>query len=56
MVKEIIDKNPGILKEYALVTDSASDISREIAEKYNINIIPIYIHYDSREFKDGIDI
>ena len=56
MVKEIIDENLGILKEYALVTDSASDISKEFAEKYNINVIPIYIHYDSKEFKDGIDI
>lgn len=44
------------LKEYALVTDSASDISREFAEKYNINVIPIYIHYNGKEFKDGIDI
>ena len=44
------------LKEYALVTDSASDISREIAEKYNINVVPIYIHYNGKEFKDGVDI
>ncbi|GAI60161.1 unnamed protein product, partial [marine sediment metagenome] len=44
------------LKEYALVTDSASDISREIAEKYNISVVPIYIHYNGKEFKDGVDI
>ncbi|MCG2791558.1 MAG: DegV family protein, partial [Actinomycetia bacterium] len=44
------------LKEYVLVTDSASDISREIAEKYNINVVPIYIHYNGKEFKDGVDI
>ena len=44
------------LKEYALVTDSASDISREFIEKYNINVIPIYIHYNGKEFKDGVDI
>ncbi len=44
------------LKGYALVTDSASDISREIAEIYNINVIPIYIHYNGKEFRDGIDI
>jgi DegV family protein with EDD domain len=56
MVKEIIDENLGNLKEYALVTDSASDISREIAEKYNINVVPIYIHYNGKEFKDGVDI
>src|SRR4030043_2409990 len=51
-----MDEKLGNLKEYGLVTDSASDITKEFAEKYNINIIPIYIHYDSREFKDGIDI
>jgi len=44
------------LKEYALVTDSASDISKDLAKKYNINVIPIYIHYNGKEFKDGIDI
>jgi DegV family protein with EDD domain len=44
------------LKEFAIVTDSASDISKEVAEKYNITIIPIYIHYNGSEFKDGIDI
>ncbi len=49
-------KEPDVLKKYALVTDSASDISRELAEKYNINVIPIYIHYNGKEFKDGIDI
>ncbi len=44
------------LKEYALVTDSASDISKEFAKKYNINVVPIYIHYNGKEFKDGVDI
>jgi DegV family protein with EDD domain len=43
-------------RSFALVTDSASDISPEAAEIYNINIIPILIHYGSKEFKDGIDI
>ena len=44
------------MKEYAVVTDSASDIPKEFVEKYNINVIPIYIHYNDKEFKDGIDI
>ena len=47
---------PANLKEYAVVTDSASDIPKEFVEKYNINVIPIYIHYNDKEFKDGIDI
>jgi len=43
-------------KSFALVTDSASDIPPEIAEKYNISIVPILIHYNGKEFRDGIDI
>ena len=44
------------ISKIALVTDSASDITAEIAGEFNISIIPIYIHYDNREFRDGIDI
>ena len=44
------------LKEFAVVTDSASDISAEVATEYNISVIPIYIHYNGKEFKDGVDI
>lgn len=51
-----MDKELRNLKEYAIVTDSASDISKEVAEKYTITVIPIYIHYNGNEFKDGINI
>jgi DegV family protein with EDD domain len=51
-----MDKDLRNLKEYAIVTDSASDISKEFAEKYTITVIPIYIHYNGNEFKDGINI
>ncbi len=44
------------LKKVALVTDSASDITGDIAREFNISIIPIYIHYNGKEFKDGINI
>ena len=40
----------------ALVTDSASDITTDIAREFNISVVPIYIHYNNREFRDGIDI
>jgi len=40
----------------ALVTDSASDIDKATASGFDISIIPIYIHHNGREFKDGIDI
>lgn len=41
---------------FAIVTDSASDIPKDIAEDYNIGIVPIYIHLNGKEFRDGIDI
>lgn len=49
------EKDKG-LKEYVVVTDSASDVPEEYVKKYNINIIPIYIHYNGKEYKDGVDI
>ena len=44
------------LKEIALVVDSASDISDEVAEKYNINIVPLRISFGKEEFIDGVTI
>lgn len=44
------------LKEYVVVTDSASDVPEEYVKKYNINIIPIYIHYNGKEYRDRVDI
>jgi hypothetical protein len=51
-----MEKNGEKIKKYALVTDSTSDIPAELAEEYDINIIPICIHCDGKEFRDGIDI
>jgi len=42
--------------DFAVVTDSASDITDDIAKELGISIIPLYIHHDGKEFKDGIDI
>ena len=40
----------------ALVTDSSSDLPKEIIEKYNIHTIPLKIIYSDREYDDGVDI
>jgi DegV family protein with EDD domain len=39
-----------------VVTDSTSDISREIAEELDIEIIPAVIQWNSETLRDGIDI
>jgi DegV family protein with EDD domain len=59
MVKKGQRSISGVRKDsnkIALVTDSASDITADIAKEFNISIVPIYIHYNSKEFRDGIDI
>lgn len=43
-------------KSFSVVTDTTSDIPEEIAEKYEINIVPYYIHMNEREYKENIDI
>lgn len=50
------DTGSGRVKSFAVLTDSASDIPKQYADELGIHIIPLYIHYNSREFKDGIDI
>lgn len=44
------------MEKIALITDSASDISREIVEKYKVQVLPFRIIYSDREYCDGIDI
>ncbi|HOA15003.1 MAG TPA: DegV family protein [Bacillota bacterium] len=43
-------------KKIALVTDSLSDLTPELIEKYDVNIVPINIHFGEETFKDRIDI
>lgn len=44
------------LSNIAIVTDSTSDVTEEIAKQDDIFVVPLYIHYNGQEFKDGIDI
>lgn len=39
-----------------IVTDSASDISREEAKKLGIALVPIYVTFGDKVFRDGVDI
>ncbi|WP_058486759.1 DegV family protein [Defluviitalea phaphyphila] len=36
-----------------IITDSAADLPREIIDKYNIRVIPIYVFLNGKEFLDG---
>ncbi|KMT23102.1 DegV family protein [Clostridium cylindrosporum] len=44
------------MDKIALVTDSSCDLTKEIIQQNNINVLPLRISYSHGEFKDGVDI
>ncbi len=40
----------------AILTDSTANLSRELAEKYQIRTVPLKIHWGEETFLDGIDL
>jgi DegV family protein with EDD domain len=44
------------MSKVQIVTDSTSDIPAEIASALGIKIVPIYIRFGERVYKDGLDI
>ena len=38
------------------VTDSTSDLPIQLADELAITIVPLYVHFGSRTYRDGIDI
>lgn len=39
-----------------IITDSTSDLPREIIEKYSLTVLPLYVTVDGRTYRDGVDI
>jgi fatty acid kinase fatty acid binding subunit len=39
-----------------IVTDSTSDLPPEVAKELGITVVPAYVHFGSRSFRDGVDI
>ncbi|QUH25989.1 DegV family protein [Serpentinicella alkaliphila] len=39
-----------------IITDSMTDVPRDIIEKYNIKVAPLTINFGGEEFRDSIDI
>lgn len=40
----------------AVVTDSTSDLPKELAEQHGITVIPLYVHFGEEAYRDGVDI
>ena len=39
-----------------IVTDSTSDLTPEIANELGITVVPLYVHFDTDVYRDGIDL
>lgn len=39
-----------------LVTDSSSDLPRDLLDKYNISVVPLTINIDGKEYLEGVDL
>ncbi|RKM61081.1 DegV family protein [Butyrivibrio sp. CB08] len=39
-----------------IITDSASDISQELAKKWNVTVIPLKVRFGEEEFLDGVTL
>ena len=39
-----------------ILTDSTCDLDQEILEKYEIEVIPLSVHFGEEEFQDRVDI
>lgn len=39
-----------------ILSDSTCDLSPELIRKYNIGIIPLYVHLGEEEYRDGVNI
>lgn len=39
-----------------IVTDSGSDISAEVAKELGITIVPVYVYFGDKPYRDGVDI
>lgn len=44
------------MKKVSIITDSTSDLSKELLEQYDITVFPLHIHLGDAEYADGVDI
>ena len=39
-----------------IIADSASDLPKEFYDSYNIDMLPLLVYVDAKEYRDGVDI
>lgn len=44
------------MEKIKIITDSTSDLPLEIINKYNLEVLPLTVHFGNEVFRDGLDI
>lgn len=44
------------MEKIKIITDSTADLPRDIIEEYDIEVIPLFVSFGDKVYKDGIDI
>ena len=45
-----------VMNKVIIFSDSTCDLSKELIEEYDIKIIPLYVSFENKLYKDGIDM
>ena len=44
------------MDKVAIVTDSIACLTAEMVQRYSIRVVPSYVHFDGRFYRDGVDL
>lgn len=44
------------MNRVGIITDSTSDLTKEMYKQYNIEVLPLYVILDGKTYEDGVDI
>lgn len=45
-----------MLKKIQIVTDSTADLPREFIDANNITVVPLYVNFPDKSYRDGVDL
>jgi DegV family protein with EDD domain len=44
------------VEKIKIITDSTADLPLEIIQKYDIEVLPLTVHFGEESYRDGVDI
>ena len=44
------------MKKIAIMTDSTCCLPQELLDQYGIHVVPLYVHFDDKVYRDGVDL